>query len=146
MKYIQVQFKQHDGTYSGKAYLYRSKLNFIMGGEYEIIADGTQSYTSPVKVVGIESKLTGYVGSLREITEATLLTAPPKSKSPIRQVQFNRKKSITTVVWADGEVTMVTCDPRDVFDEEKALALCFMKHFGYGDRGNFNDDIHKWCQ
>lgn len=145
MKYIKVQFRQSDGSFGGKAYIYRSQFRFVLGAVYNIIADYTQTYTSPVKVVGIEDKLCNYPYEPRTITDAVLITAPPKPKSPIRQVQFNTRKGVTTVVWADGSHTMVTCDSRDQFDCEKALALCFMKHFGYNDRSSFNDDIHKWC-
>lgn len=145
MKYIKVQFRQSDGSFGGKAYIYRSQLPLLLGGVYSIVADDVQAYSSPVKVIGIEDHLCNFPYATRVITSATLITAPPKPKSPIRQVQFNIRKGVTTVVWADGSHTMVTCDSRDQFDCEKALALCFMKHFGYNDRSSFNDDIHKWC-
>lgn len=145
MKFVQVQFQQSDGSFSGKTYVYRSQFHFVLGGVYKIIADYSQTYTSPVKVVGIADKLCNYPFEPRTITDAALVTAPARPQSPIRQVQFNFDKGVTTVVWTDGSVTMVTCDPRDQWDCEKALALCFMKHFGYGDRSCFNDDIHKWC-
>lgn len=145
MKYIQVQFQQSTGVFGGKTYIYRSKLPLLLGGVYDIIADDVQTYNSHVKVVGIEDHLCNYPYDTRVITGAVLVNAPPKPKSPIRQVQFNIRKGVTTVVWADGSHTMVTCDSRDQFDCEKALALCFMKHFGYNDRSSFNDDIHKWC-
>lgn len=146
MKFVQVVFQQPDGSFGGKAYIYRSEFRFVVGGVYNIIADTYQTYNSPVKVVGIEDRLCHYPFVPRTITDASLVTAPNRPKSPIHHVQFNRRKGITTVVWTDGSVTMVTCNPCDPWDEEKALALCFMKHFGYGDRGCFNEDIHKWCK
>ena len=45
----------------------------------------------------------------------------------IQCVQSNREKGVFTVKWTDGTVTMVTCQPGDDWDDEKALAMCFMK-------------------
>ena len=56
----------------------------------------------------------------------------------IKCVQSNRKKGVFTVKWTDGTVTMVTCQPGDEWDDEKALAMCFMKK-ALGNKGAFND-------
>ena len=56
----------------------------------------------------------------------------------IKCVLSNREKGVFTVKWADGTVTMVTCQPGDVWDDEKALAMCFMKK-ALGNKGAFND-------
>jgi hypothetical protein len=56
----------------------------------------------------------------------------------IKCVLSNREKGIFTVKWTDGTVTMVTCQPSDDWDDEKALAMCFMKK-ALGNKGAFND-------
>lgn len=47
----------------------------------------------------------------------------------IRNVQFNEKKGVVTVIWIDGEVTMAKCGPNDIWDPEKGLAIAIMKRF-----------------
>ena len=42
-----------------------------------------------------------------------------------RKVVFNPPATI--VLWEDGTKTVVKCDPEDVFDEMKGMALCYMK-------------------
>ena len=56
----------------------------------------------------------------------------------IKCVLSNREKGVFTVKWTDGTVTMVTCQPGDEWDDEKALAMCFMKK-ALGNKGVFND-------
>lgn len=47
------------------------------------------------------------------------------------------KGETTTVVWADGMETSVTCQGGDIFDVEKAVMACFMKRL-HGNTGRFN--------
>lgn len=65
-----------------------------------------------------------------------------KYKSPIcfdiQSIMANHKKNAFTVVWGDGSHTIVHLQPGDVWDDEKALAMCFVKHM-MGDTGSFND-------
>jgi hypothetical protein len=56
----------------------------------------------------------------------------------IQSITANRKKNAFTVVWGDGSHTMIHLQPGDVWDDEKALAMCFVKHM-MGDKGSFND-------
>ena len=56
----------------------------------------------------------------------------------IQCVQSNHEKGVFTVKWTDGTVTMVSCQPGDDWDDEKALAMCFMKK-ALGNKGSFND-------
>ena len=55
----------------------------------------------------------------------------------IQSIMANHKKNAFTVVWADGSHTMIHLQPGDVWDDEKALAMCFVKHLT-GDTGSFN--------
>lgn len=56
----------------------------------------------------------------------------------IQSILANHDKGIFTVVWEDGTHTMITLQPGDTWDDEKALAMCFIKHI-MGDKGSFND-------
>lgn len=47
----------------------------------------------------------------------------------IRNVQFNEKKGVVTVIWLDGTVTMAKCGPNDIWDPEKGLSIAIMKYF-----------------
>ena len=65
-----------------------------------------------------------------------------KYKAPIcfdiQSITANHKKNAFTVVWGDGSHTIVHLQKGDVWDDEKALAMCFVKHM-MGDTGSFND-------
>ena len=65
-----------------------------------------------------------------------------KYKAPIcfdiQSITANHKKNAFTVVWGDGSHTIIHLQPGDVWDDEKALAMCFVKHL-MGDTGSFND-------
>ena len=56
----------------------------------------------------------------------------------IQSITANHKKNAFTVVWGDGSHTIVHLQKGDVWDDEKALAMCFVKHM-LGDKGSFND-------
>ena len=56
----------------------------------------------------------------------------------IQSIIANHKKNAFTVVWGDGSHTIIHLQPGDVWDDEKALAMCFIKHM-MGDTGSFND-------
>lgn len=60
----------------------------------------------------------------------------------IQSITANHKKNAFTVVWADGSHTIVHLQPGDVWDNEKALAMCFVKHM-MGDKSSFNDIFTK---
>ena len=81
--------------------------------------------------------------SLGDITEEIEKDAVGKySGKPIcfdiQSIIANHKKNAFTVVWGDGSHTIVHLQKGDVWDDEKALAMCFVKHM-MGDKGNFND-------
>lgn len=65
-----------------------------------------------------------------------------------KSIIFNRPATI--VLWADGTKTTVKCSPKDTWDPEKGLALCFMKK-ALGNKGNFNNVLkrgvaHSWIE
>ena len=67
----------------------------------------------------------------------------PKPKDPIVNVDFNMDLERTTIKWKDGTITQIHCCALDEFDQEKAIALCFMKKM-YDNRGCFNDFLEYW--
>lgn len=82
---------------------------------------------------------------------AKILDWKPKEKvkarpqDPIDRVFFNYKKRTTTILWKDKTVTTVTCAEDEEFDEEKGIAMCFMKKF-FGNRGCFNEFLKKYLE
>ena len=68
------------------------------------------------------------------------ISRPP---DPIKKVYFNYKKGATTVLWKDGETTTVRCQGGEPFDEEKGIAMCFVKKF-FDNRGCYNEIFKKW--
>lgn len=56
----------------------------------------------------------------------------------IRSILANHKKNAFTVAWADGTYTVIHLQEGDVWDDEKALAMCFVKKL-MGNKGSFNN-------
>ena len=55
----------------------------------------------------------------------------------IRTILANHNKNAFTVVWEDGESTVIHLQEGDEWDDEKALAMCFVKKL-FGNKGSFN--------
>lgn len=127
-----------------REYEYQTNLNLIAGGQYSITADGDYTYGTPVTVLGYRRDAS-YKGELRTITNATCVKAPDRPDDGIERVIFNEKKRTTVVIWKDGIKTTVKCDPRDTWNKEAALAMCYMKR-AFRNRGCFNETLKKWCK
>lgn len=74
---------------------------------------------------------------------------PATPKPPVKDNKFeiqtilaNKKKGVFTVVWMDGTNTMIHIQDGDTWDDEKALAMCFIKKL-YENKGKFNDIFTK---
>lgn len=65
----------------------------------------------------------------------------PKSTMAIKNVIFHDPATI--VYWADGTKTVVKCQPGDIFDPEKGLAMAIAKRV-YGDNGRYFELFKKW--
>lgn len=137
MSYIYVKFLTN-GKLSYKEYVYHTKLELIKGGIYYIEADNRTTYDNPVEVIEILAHNPIFVHNIREITDAKLLKAPSKPYVGLKNIYINPLKKITVIVWDDGSKTKVKCQDNDIFDYEKGIALCFMKH-AYENRGCYND-------
>ncbi len=129
---------------------------------YNTTGTGTGTYimpyefysTDPIYVNDWNSIKVGQVKiplSEWEYALARILDYKPKEKvkarpqDPIDRVFFNYKKRTTTILWKDKTVTTVTCAEDEEFDEEKGIAMCFMKKF-FGNRGCFNEFLKKYLK
>lgn len=65
-----------------------------------------------------------------------------KMMPEIKEVIFNDPATI--VKWADGTKTVVKVQKGEPYDEEKGLAMAFIKKV-YANKGNYNDIFRKWC-
>ena len=74
---------------------------------------------------------------------------PVNTKSEIKEYYMNNITKVifndpaTIVFWRDGTKTVVKCNPDDVFDPEKGLAMACMKKL-FGNNGFYNDIFRKW--
>lgn len=64
-----------------------------------------------------------------------------RSELRIEKVIFNEPATI--VFWKDGTKTVVKCNPNDIFDPEKGIAMCFVKKI-YGNKGRYNNVFKPW--
>ena len=110
-----------------KIYAYNTNLNLMLGGTYDIVSsgsNGSRGYDSYVTIMCIEP---GYDPMLRTITEARIIKYPRRPEKPYKEVIVNKPKRTICVVWKDGTRTVMKPHPDDEWDEEKGIALCFMK-------------------
>lgn len=138
MRVVVVRFGK-----TAREYEYNTELGLIVGGVYDITADGDFTYSTPVTVVGYRKKAQ-FNGQLRTITAARCISAPKRPDDGIDKVIFNEAKRTTVVIWKDGVKTIVKCDPRDTWNKEAALALCYMKR-AHMNRGAFNETLKRYC-
>lgn len=138
MRVVVVRFGKTEREYE-----YNTKLYLIAGGVYDITVDEDFTYSTPVTVVGYRKKAQ-FSGQLRTITSAKCLSAPNRPDDWIKKVIFNEEKRTTVVIWKDDVKTIVKCDPRDTWNKEAALALCYMKRW-HNNRGCFNETLKKYC-
>lgn len=74
---------------------------------------------------------------------------PVNTKSEIKEYYMNNITKVifndpaTIVFWRDGTKTVVKCNPDEVFDPEKGLAMACMKKL-FGNNGFYNDIFRKW--
>lgn len=135
MKYVTVKFK---GT--EKRYIYKTRLNLMVGAIYDITADNSKTYNNPVLIEEINEKAPknyNHAYPMREITNAVLIQAPRRPTANIKII-INEKKKTTVAIWGDGSKTVVKCQPGDEFDAEKGIAMCFVKR-SFNNRGCYND-------
>ena len=138
MKIVSVKF---NGV--GKEYFYYTNVVLLVGADYEIVADGRTTYNNPVKVVASYEGGSGC--PLRTITSAKLLNGTARPDDGVEKFIFNEEEGVTVALWKDGTKTIIRCQKGDIFDKEKAIALCYMKKT-LGNRGSFNETLKKWTK
>lgn len=69
------------------------------------------------------------------------ITEQIKNSPFVKKVIFNNPATI--VFWNDDTKTVVKAQDGEKYDEEKGLALCFMKK-ALGNKGNYNNEIKRW--
>lgn len=131
-----------------KEYFYKSEIKLPLNSICKIVADNKTEYKNPVmikrQVPYNEAVTLQKLLILRTITSYKVIKGSPRPNDRINKVYFNKEKGTTCVIWDDGTKTIVRCAPCDTWDEEKALALCYMKRV-LGNRGSFNETLKKYC-
>ena len=142
MKVIKVKFAN---SHFDKVYYYRTQLDLIKGGVYDIVADNRTRYDNPITVIedNVYTKELPLGVSIREITSAKIVEAPPKPNGGIENIFLNEEKGTVVIRWVDGIKTKVKCQDGEDFDAEKGIALCFMKR-AFFNRGCYNDVFKKY--
>ena len=142
MKVIKVKFAN---SHFDKVYYYRTQLDLIKGGVYDIVADNRTRYDNPITVIedNVYTKELPLGVSIREITSAKIVEAPPKPTGGIENIFLNKEKGTVVIRWVDGTKTKVKCQDGEDFDAEKGIALCFMKR-AFHNRGCYNDVFKKY--
>ena len=138
MNYIVVTFPNDK-----KLYCYKTNLDLVVGGTYNIIADHCTDYSSPIKVKGYLKYKPNF--PVREITKALLVDGPTRLDGDVKNIYINEEKGTVVVVWKNGLKTKVKCQPGDKFDAEKGIAMCFMKK-AFDNRGRFNEVLKKYLR
>lgn len=75
---------------------------------------------------------------------ADILKALPSFNSSIKVKKVIFHDPATIVYWEDGTKTVVKCQDEE-FDKEKGLLAAIAKKV-YGNKGNFNNIIKKYCE
>lgn len=131
-------------TFEGnrKIYRYNTNIQLLEDGVYDIMVDNSTTYDNFVTIQDIKE---GHDRQLRTITYAWLIKGPRKPDKLYKNIYVNKAKRTICVVWRDGSKTVMKCHPDDEWDEEKGIALCFMKRV-FNNRGcyydTFRDVIH----
>lgn len=136
-KIIVVKF---DNYY--KEYTFFTDLDVEEGCKYDIVASDGKTYSNPVTIIKVD--YADASETYRTITEAKLISAGPRPDDNIYKVVFDEDAGVTVVIWKDKTKTIVRCGTDDVFDKEKAIALCYMKK-QFNNRACFNEVFKKWC-
>lgn len=78
----------------------------------------------------------------REIVDVLKELPSLNNSTAIKEVIFH--DPATVVYWEDGTKTVVKCQDEE-FDKEKGLLAAIAKKV-YGNKGNFNNIIKKYCE
>ena len=110
----------------------------------------------PIKVVNHETEYNPYVWAsthsfTADITDTILKQLRTDINYSVNIIPYFKIKKVifnnpaTIVYWGDGTKTVVKCGEREAYDEEKGLALCFMKK-ALNNKGNYNNLFRKYIK
>ena len=93
MKLIKVKFAN---SHFDRVYYYRTQLNLIRGGVYNIVADNRTHYDNPITVIddNVSTRELPVGVSIREITSAKVVSAPSKPTGGIENIYLNEDKGV----------------------------------------------------
>lgn len=140
MKKVVVKFEN-----SPKEYTYYTSLDLKPGESYTITNQNGYNYNNDVVIVIKYTDAILFGMTLNTIVKAEVVKKElARPDDGIKNVYFNPEKRTTVVLWKDGTKTIVKCSEDDEWDEEKAIALCYMKKY-FNNRGCFNETLKKYC-
>lgn len=109
--------------------------------DVKVIVNGK---TMPVTIINIETDRFSYEQRIK-IKLDGIIEQCSSTENAVSNIPFNIiyekiifNEPATIVIWKDGSKTVVKCQPKDKYDPEKGVALCFMKK-ALGNKGNFNN-------
>lgn len=119
---------------------------YLSDGMGVLIVNGTKYAVRVNKTIAqYDSLPTANISILSGYSPKALEVMSKKFNVPgdggIKDVIFHYPATI--VLWNDGTKTVVKCQPGDVYDTEKGLALCIAKKY-FGNKDNFNN-VFKKC-
>lgn len=147
MKYYIIKF---NGIHEyNKNYLIKCKDELLNGADYDILINFNypEWYNATIqKCITTEAakQISYNLKNVKKIIDYELIEEN-KPKSNIKKVYFNKDKRTTTILWTDGGYTTVKCSKNDKWDEEKAIALCYMKKY-FNNRGCYNEIFKQWIK
>lgn len=103
------------------------ELGFGILGPSDASSLGEKIYTNLSRAVSVSV-------DPRSITIEKSVEQFPK----IRSILANKEKGAFTVAWDDRTSTVIHLQDGDEWDDEKALAMCFVKKL-FGNKGSFNN-------
>lgn len=138
---------------SKREYIYKTRLNLEVGAQYKIKNENNWDYDGAIVTCRRIYKNIEEAG-IRELVDGTIILKKIVSADRVRTFNDNKdfyiqniyenyKNGITTVIWNDGEKTMLKCSEEDEWDTEKVIALAYMKRY-FGNGRKFKDEIDKW--
>lgn len=87
---------------------------------------------------GITVRTENPTSPLAKATSENVRKSDDSNKFKIQSILANHEKNAFTVVWADHTSTVIHLQEGDTWDNEKALAMCFVKKL-MGNKGSFNN-------
>ncbi len=102
----------------------------------KIVWDDNKTIGELMNIDLFQKEIDHMANILKAKTDSLIMWSVPK----IKEVKFNYPATI--VFWKDGTKTMVKLQEGDIFDSDKAIAMCFMKKMFFNE-GKYYNEIKK---